>query len=178
MPDYTIRPTEPADIPAITAIYADAVAFGLASFELIPPDESEMHRRFDALMESGHPYLVCEEADTAKLLGYAYAGPHRARPGYRWAVENAVYIAPDAQRRGIGKALLAALIEEATRRSYRQMIAVIGDSANIASIALHENLGFSMVGTLKNVGRKFDRWLDTVLMQRPLGGGGDTPPVD
>lgn len=176
MPDISIRPATPSDIPAITAIYAHAVIHGSASFELTAPNEPEMRRRFDALMDSGHPYLVCEDAGTAKLLGYAYAGAHRPRPAYRWAVESSIYIAPESQGTGIGKALLTALLEEAEQCGFRQMVAVVGDSTHTASIRLHEALGFEMVGTLKNVGRKFDRWLDVVLLQRALGPGSDTPP--
>ncbi len=169
-----IRPAVAADIPAITAIYDHAVRFGTASFELTPPDEREMRRRFDALMASGHPYLVHEDAGT--VLGYAYAGPHRPRPAYRWAVESSIYIAPDSHGQGIGKALLSALVDEATARGFRQMIGVVGDSTHAASIRLHEAVGFKVIGTVKNVGRKFDRWLDIVLLQRALGDGAATPP--
>lgn len=175
MSDPTIRPVREDDIPAITAIYADAVNVGTASFELVAPDEDEMRRRCRTLIDGGYPYLVCvDEGD--RVLGYAYAGAYRPRPAYRGTVENSVYVAADARRRGVGRLLLAALIEEATARDFRQMVAVIGDSAHVASIELHRALGFEMVGTLKNVGRKFDRWLDTVLMQRALGDGAETPP--
>ncbi|PTW59092.1 phosphinothricin acetyltransferase [Breoghania corrubedonensis] len=178
MPDLTIRAACGDDIPAITAIYDEAVRTGTASFELVPPNETEMHRRFETLVEGGYPYLVCHgEIDgAARLLGYAYAGAYRPRPAYRTTVENSVYVAAEARRMGVGRQLLTRLIEEATARDFRQMVAVIGDSANVASIELHRSLGFSMVGTLKNVGRKFDRWLDTVDMQRPLGEGAQTSP--
>ncbi|AXS42089.1 GNAT family N-acetyltransferase [Breoghania sp. L-A4] len=171
---HSIRPAAPADIPAITAIYAHAVTHGTASFELTPPNETEMRRRFDALMASHHPYLVFE--DDGVVLGYAYAGPHRPRPAYRWAVESSIYIAPERQGMGIGKALLAALVDEATVRGFRQMIGVVGDSTHAASIRLHEAAGFEVIGTVKNVGRKFDRWLDIVMLQRALGDGAKTPP--
>jgi phosphinothricin acetyltransferase len=133
-----------------------------------------MARRREALIAGGFPYLVAEEAD--EVLGYAYAGPYRARPAYRFTVEDSVYIAADAQRRGLGRLLLERLIVEGEARGYRQMIAVIGDSAQHASIALHAALGFRLIGTLQAVGFKFGRWLDTVLMQRPLGPGAETNP--
>jgi L-amino acid N-acyltransferase YncA len=174
MTAITIRPAAPADIPAITRIYADAVNHGTASFELEPPSEAEMARRMQALLTGSHPYLVAIENDT--VLGYAYAGPYRARPAYRGTVEDSVYIDPQVQRRGIGRRLLDALIKEAEARNFRQMIAVIGDSAQVVSIRLHEAAGFRHIGTLQSVGFKFDRWLDTVLMQRALGPGDMTAP--
>ena len=174
MSSRSVRPATPADIPAITRIYADAVRHGTASFELDPPDEAEMARRQRALLDAGYPYLVAE-AD-GSVLGYAYAGPYRARPAYRFSVENSVYVAPQAHRRGTGRALLARLITESEARGYRLMIAVIGDSAQVASIALHRALGFKLVGAFEGVGYKFDRWLDTVLMQRALGPGTSAPP--
>jgi len=169
-----IRPVRPADIAAITRIYVHAVQHGTASFELDPPDANEMARRLDALNVGGFPYLVAEVEN--EILGYAYAGPYRARPAYRFTVEDSVYIAPDAQRQGLGRALLDRLIVESEARGYRQMIAVIGDSAQHASIALHAALGFRMIGTFEAVGWKFGRWLDTVLMQRPLGQGAASEP--
>ena len=165
----SIRPATPADIPAITRIYAHAVDHGTASFELAPPDESDMARRMRELLAGDFPYLAAE-ADGA-IVGYAYAAAYRARPAYRFTVEDSVYVAPDALGRGVGRVLLTALIEAAGGRGYRQMIAVIGDSENTASVALHAALGFAHIGTLPNVGYKFGRWLDTVLMQRPLGFG-------
>jgi L-amino acid N-acyltransferase YncA len=170
----SIRPADPHDIPAITAIYDTAVRHGTASFELDPPDEKEMCRRYEALRAAGYPYLVAEIAGA--IAGYAYAGPYRERPAYRWSIENSVYVAEQSQRRGVGRALLEALIAEAQQGGFRQMIAVIGDSANTASIELHRLAGFRLVGTFDNVGFKFGRWLDTVLMQRPLGHGASTPP--
>jgi phosphinothricin acetyltransferase len=169
----TLRGCEADDIPAITAIYRHAVLTGRASFEIDPPDEGEMRRRREALLAGGHPYLVAER--NREIVGYAYAGIYRARPAYRSTVENSVYVREDMQGRGIGRALLAALIEEASSRDFRQMIAVIGDSANRASIALHERLAFSLVGVLRSVGRKHGCWLDTVLMQRSLGVGDMAP---
>jgi L-amino acid N-acyltransferase YncA len=166
MSDIVIRAAEPADVAAITRIYAHAVRFGTASFEIEPPDEAEMARRQRALLDGGFPYLVAE-SDGA-VLGYAYAGPYRPRPAYRFSVENSVYVAPDAHRRGIGRALLDRLIAEAQARGFRQMIAVIGDSDQAASIALHHAAGFRLVGTIAAVGFKHGRWLDSVLMQLEL----------
>lgn len=170
-----IRPARPADIAAITRIYAHAVRHGTASFELNPPEETEMARRQDALIAGGFPYLVAEAG--GDVLGYAYAGPYRARPGYRFTVEDSVYVAPHAQRRGLGRLLLDRLIVESEARGYRQMVAVIGDSAQQASVALHVAAGFRLVGTLEAVGFKFGRWLDSVLMQRPLGNAAPAEPL-
>jgi L-amino acid N-acyltransferase YncA len=172
----SIRPATKADIPAITRIYAHAVETGTASFELTPPNETEMAQRMAELLDNGYPYLAAE-AD-GELAGYAYAGPYRARPAYRLTVENSVYVAPHSHRRGIGRALLKALIKESEARGFRQMIAVIGDSEQTASIALHAAAGFYVVGTLPHVGFKHGRWLDSVLMQRPLGAGSTAPPAD
>ncbi|MCC6889819.1 MAG: N-acetyltransferase [Hyphomicrobiales bacterium] len=169
-----IRPAEPPDIAAITRIYAHAVQHGTASFELQPPSESEMHRRYAALREGRFPFLVAEIEDT--VAGYAYAGPYRARPAYRFTVEDSIYVDPPSQRRGVGRALLERLIKEAEGEGFRQMIAVIGDSGQTASIDLHATLGFRMVGTLEAVGYKFGRWLDSVLMQKTLGKGATTIP--
>ncbi len=169
-----IRPATTADIPSITRIYAHAVNSGTASFELTAPDEAEMTRRMEALIDNDFPYLTAE-IDGA-VAGYAYAGAYRARPAYRFTVEDSVYIAPRLQGRGVGRALLAALVETAAERGFRQMIAVIGDSEQAASIALHAAAGFAYVGTFPNVGFKFGRWLDTVLMQRALGNGSRASP--
>jgi L-amino acid N-acyltransferase YncA len=169
-----IRAATAADITAITAIYDHAVRHGTASFELDPPDAVEMARRRQTLVDAGFPYLVAEADGT--VAGYAYAGAYRPRPAYRWSVEDSVYVAPALQRRGIGRTLLTALITAAEERGFRQMIAVIGDSAQTASIELHRAAGFHLVGTVENVGHKFGRWLDTVLMQRPLGPGASAPP--
>lgn len=169
-----IRPATPTDIHAITAIYSHAVRLGTASFEIEPPDESEMARRQTTLLTGGYPYIVAE--NDGDLAGYAYAGPYRTRPAYRWSVEDSVYVNPNAHRRGVGRALLERLIVESEQRGFRQMIAVIGDSAQISSIGLHRALGFRMIGAIENVGYKFDRWLDTVLMQRDLGPGATAKP--
>jgi L-amino acid N-acyltransferase YncA len=174
MTDIPIRPAGLRDIAAITRIYDHAVRHGTASFEIEPPDEHEMVQRYEALRDGRYPYLVAELGGT--IAGYAYAGPYRARPAYDWSVENSIYIAPQSQRRGIGRALLEQLIVAAQERGFRQMIAIIGDSANAASIELHRAAGFRMVGTFDNVGFKFGRWLDSVLMQRPLGHGAQTMP--
>jgi L-amino acid N-acyltransferase YncA len=170
----TIRPATEADIPAITRIYAHSVRTGTATFELEPPDEAEMARRMHALTDGGYPYIVAE-IDGA-IAGYAYAGSYRPRPAYRFSVEDSIYVDPAAQRRGVGRALLQHLIEECDRRGFRQMIAVIGDSAQTPSIELHRDAGFRMIGNIENVGYKFDRWLDSILMQRPLGPGATTKP--
>jgi phosphinothricin acetyltransferase len=174
MTPVSIRPATPSDIPAITRIYDLAVARGTASFELEAPDEAEMARRMRALLDGGFPYLAAE-IDGA-FVGYAYAGHYRTRPAYRFSVEDSIYIAQEAQRRGVGRALLDRLIVESESRGFRQMIAVIGDSAQTASIELHRAAGFRMIGTIENVGYKFDRWLDSVLMQRALGPGATTKP--
>ncbi len=174
MTSFAIRPVDPGDIKAITGIYAHAVTYGTASFELDPPDETEMTRRMQALLDGRYPYLV-SESDGA-VVGYAYAGPYRARPAYRYSVEDSVYIDPAAHGRGIGRALLDRLIVESEKRGFRQMVAVIGDSAQTPSIELHRAAGFRLIGTIENVGYKFDRWLDSVLMQRRLGPGATTKP--
>jgi L-amino acid N-acyltransferase YncA len=174
MQKVTIRPVLPGDIGAITRIYADAVRDGTASFEIEPPDEAEMLRRQTALLNNGYPYFTVEIESV--VAGYAYAGPYRTRPAYKWSVEDSVYVAPDMHRKGIGALLLRALVAASAQRGYRQMIAVIGDSAQIGSIALHERAGFSHIGTLRSVGFKHGKWLDTVLMQRALGEGDTTTP--
>ena len=174
MTEIAVRPATPADIPAVTRIYAHAVLHGTATFELDPPDEAEMTRRMQALLDGSFPYIVAENGGA--LAGYAYAGPYRARPAYRFTVEDSIYVDPGTHRRGLGRALLARLIDESERRGYRQMIAVIGDSANAPSIEVHRALGFRMVGNFENVGFKFGRWLDSVLMQRELGPGAKTTP--
>ncbi|MFG1398102.1 GNAT family N-acetyltransferase [Roseixanthobacter pseudopolyaromaticivorans] len=163
-----VRLATHSDLPAITAIYDAAVCTGTASFELEPPDLAEMTRRFEALVAGGYPYFTALDAD-GTVLGYAYAGAFRPRVAYRWTVENSVYVSELAQKRGIGRALMNMLIAESEARGFRQMVAVIGDSANSGSIALHRACGFEDIGVLRNTGLKFGRWLDTVLMQRPLG---------
>jgi len=170
----TVRPSEDADLPAIAAVYAHAVLHGTASFETQPPDVAEMARRRAALLAGGYPYLVAQGRDG--LAGYAYAGPYRTRPAYRWCVEDSVYVAPGRQGSGVGRALLTALVEACEARDFRQMVAVIGDSASAGSIRLHESLGFARVGVFRAIGHKHGRWLDTVLMQRALGAGDGAPP--
>jgi L-amino acid N-acyltransferase YncA len=175
MSPLEIRPAIAADLPSITEIYADAVRVGTATFELVPPDLAEMTRRFQALTDGGFPSLVATLQ--GQVAGYAYAGPYRPRPAYRFTVENSVYLRPAIHRRGIGYQLLLRLITECETRGFRQMIAVIGDSANAASIGVHARCGFQMIGTHPNVGLKFGRWLDTVMMQRELGEGAGTVPA-
>ena len=169
-----IRPATSADIKDITAIYAHAVECGTASFEVEPPSIAEMTKRQKALLDGGFPYLVADADGT--VAGYAYAGPYRPRIAYRHTVEDSVYVNPTLTRHGVGRLLLTALIAEAETCGFRQMVAVIGDSQQTASIALHRSLGFSPVGTLMNIGFKHGRWLDSVLMQRPLGIGANAPP--
>lgn len=174
MQKIIIRPATPADIAAITRIYAEAVVNGTASFEIEPPHEAEMTRRQAALLNNGYPYLTAEIEGL--VAGYAYAGPYRSRPAYKWSVEDSIYVAPQMHRKGIGGLLLRRLVAESEQRGFRQMIAVIGDSAQIGSIAVHERAGFSHIGTLRSVGFKHGKWLDTVLMQRALGKGDTTTP--
>jgi phosphinothricin acetyltransferase len=152
------------------------VRYGTATFELAAPDLAEMTRRFRALIDGGFPYLVA--AVDGGVIGYAYAGPYRPRPAYRFTVENSIYLKPTIHRRGIGLQLMQHLLRECEARGYRQMIAVIGDSANAGSIGVHARCGFQMIGTHPNVGLKFGRWLDTVMMQLSLGEGASTLPAD
>jgi L-amino acid N-acyltransferase YncA len=167
-----IRPAREADIAAVTGIYAYHVLHGLATFEVEPPSLAEMTRRYQSLIGKGYPYFVATLNDVVR--GYAYAGSYRDRPGYRHTVENSVYVEHTHVGRGIGRPLLDAVIHQSEQLGYRQMLAVIGDSANIASIRLHEQCGFTLTGTFRAVGHKHGRWVDTVLMQRALGLG-DAP---
>jgi L-amino acid N-acyltransferase YncA len=169
-----VRPATLADLPAITAIYRHHVLHGLASFEVDPPDTAEIVRRYGAIRDLGLPYFVAES--DGRIAGYAYAAVYRARPAYRYTVEDSVYVDHKFAGRGIGSALMLALIDGCAAAGRRQIIAVIGDSANHASIKLHEKFGFQHVGLLPAVGYKFDRWVDSVLMQREVGGGQRTPP--
>jgi L-amino acid N-acyltransferase YncA len=169
-----VRPCRAADLDQVREIYAIEVRGGTASFELEPPDLTEMVRRFERVRAAGLPYLAAEVE--RRLAGYAYAGPYRERPAYRHTVEDSVYVASWARRRGVARALLEALIAEATAAGRRQMVAIIGDSAHVGSIALHQQCGFRVVGTLTDVGFKFGGWLDTVIMQRSLGDGATTSP--
>lgn len=172
----SIRPAATADIPAIAAIYTHAVLHGTASWELEPPGEAEMQRRYEAILAGGYPYLVAEREGA--ILGYAYAGAYRPRPAYHATVENSIYLAPTAQGLGIGSLLLDALMQACTERGFRQMIAVIGDGtgASIGSRRLHERAGFRLIGVAEKVGFKHGHWLDQMLMQKELGEGGRTPP--
>lgn len=165
-----IRPAVEADIAEITAIYASSVREGTGSFEITPPDEAEMTRRFAALSAQDYPFLVCEAELGRKrqILGYAYAGPYNTREGFRYVVEDSIYIRSAAQGKGVGKLLLKALMEAAKARGFIKMIAVIGDSHNASSVRLHESMGFRHCGTLPEIGHKFDRWLDVVFMLREL----------
>lgn len=171
----TIRHALPDDLDQITDIYSDAVINGTASYELEPPTRAEMGARFESLMEGGYPYLVAERE--GRILGYAYAGPFRARPAYRFIVEDSIYIAPEAKGAGLGKALMEALIAESIKLGFRQMVAVIGDGhADSASVRLHERLGFQHTGRMEGSGYKHGRWLDTVFMQMAMNGGASLPP--
>ena len=168
-----VRDADAADFAAITAIYAEHVRHGLASFEETPPPLEEMLERWRAITARGLPYLVAHAG--GEILGYSYASPYRARSAYRHSLENSVYVSAGGGGRGVGTRLLAELIRRCEAGPWRQMIAVIGDSANASSIALHRKLGFRMVGTLQGVGFKHGRWVDTVLMQRALGAGDEAP---
>ena len=174
-----IRDVRVQDLPYAQAIYAHHVLNGLASFEEAPPDLAEMRRRYETTVAAGYPCIAAESGAPGagpSFAGYAYVGPYRPRPAYRYSVENSVYIAPESIGQGVGRALLTELIARCTALGYRQMIAVIGDSDNFASIGLHQSLGFSRTGQLQSVGFKFGRWVDSVIMQRPLGpGDGDVP---
>jgi L-amino acid N-acyltransferase YncA len=171
-----VRPSREDDIPAITRIYAHHVLHGLASFEEIPPDEAELARRRQEVLRHGLPYLAAEQA--GEIVGYCYAAPYRARSAYRFTIEDSVYVAPGEVGQGIGRALLSRLIGLCEQGPWRQMIAVIGDSENYASIGLHKAEGFHMIGTHPAVGFKFGRWVDSVLMQRELGEGASTLAVE
>ncbi len=176
MASLDIRPAEEADLPFVTEIYDHAVRYGTATFELESPDLAEMTRRFRALMDGGYPYFVA--VLDGRVVGYAYAGAYRPRPAYRFTVENSIYLQPAIHRLGVGLQLLQQLIIECEARGYRQMIAVIGDSANAGSVGVHTKTGFKLIGTHPSVGFKFGRWLDTVMMQRVLGEGAATVPSD
>lgn len=171
-----VRAARPADLAAVRDIYAHHVNHGLASFELEAPDLETIVERYEAVSARGLPYLVAEL--DGRVSGFATAGPYRPRPAYRHTVEDTVYVAPGCERRGLGRALLSALIDHCTALGYRRMVAVIGDSANLSSIRLHEKLGFVRAGRIPSVGFKFDRWVDSVILQRPLGEGDRTLPDD
>ncbi len=169
-----IREARDEDMGAIQVIYAHHVLTGLGSFEEVPPSVEEMARRRAEIVSHGLPYLVAE-AD-GHIIGYAYAGKFRTRSAYRYSVEDSIYVSADAQRRGIGRKLLDELIERCTKQGYRQMVAVIGDTANYGSIGVHQAAGFVEVARMPAIGFKFARWVDSVMMQRPLGPGQSTLP--
>jgi L-amino acid N-acyltransferase YncA len=169
-----IRPSRDADIAAITAIYGYHVLHGLASFEEVPPASEELVRRRREILDRGLPYLVAER--DGRVVGYCYAGPFRTRSAYRYSLEDSIYIDAAETGRGIGRVLLTQLLELSTGLGYRQMIAVIGGSETLPSINLHKALGFTHIGVISGIGFKFGRWVDSVLMQRPLGPGLTTLP--
>jgi len=169
-----LRPAARDDLPAIQSIYAHHVLNGLASFEEVPPTVEEVGRRYDEVRGRGLPWLVAEL--DGKVAGYGYCSLYRSRSAYRYSLEDSVYVRPDMQGKGLGGRILTELIARCEGLGYRQIIAVIGDSANAASISLHARLGFLRVGTLRSSGFKFGRWVDSVLMQRPLGPGDASRP--
>ncbi len=174
MSELIVRASTEADVARCAAIYGHHVLYGTASFELEPPGIEEMRKRRAAVLDLGLPHLVAER--DGQVMGYAYASNWRPRPAYRFSVEESIYIDKDAVGQGVGKVLLPVLIDQCTRLGKRQMVAVIGDSAQTPSIRLHAACGFEMVGTLQSIGFKFGRWLDSVLMQRELGAGDGTLP--
>ena len=169
-----VRDANEGDMDAVQAIYAHHVLHGLATFEEVPPGAAEMRGRREAVRALSLPYLVAE-AD-GRILGYAYASTYRPRPAYRYTIEDSVYVAQGHGGRGIGRALLGELIARCEAGPWRQMLAVIGDSDNRGSIALHRQFGFETAGTLRSVGFKLGRWVDSILMQRPLGPGDQSRP--
>ncbi len=171
-----LRPSQAADIPAITALYAHHVLHGTGTFELEPPDEADMARRHADVTGKGLPWMVAQDA--SGVIGYAYANHFRPRRAYRFCLEDSIYLAPAAQGRGVGRLLLAELMARCEALGARQMLAVIGDAANAGSIGVHRSLGFEHTGVLKASGWKFGRWLDVILMQKALGTGAATDPVD
>ena len=170
-----IRPSQPKDIPAITAIYAHHVLTGTGTFETDPPSESDMSNRRADVLSKGLPYLVA--VDGEKVLGFAYCNWFKPRPAFRFSAEDSIYLASDALGKGLGRALLTELMLQAEKAGVRKLIAVIGDSANTGSIGVHRSVGFSNTGILKSCGWKFEKWLDVVLMDKALGLGGSTQPL-
>ena len=175
-PALLIRPSTPADLPAIAAIYAHDVLHGTGTFEIDAPDLAEMARRRDDVLGNGLPWLVAQAH--GQVLGYAYANHFRPRRAYRFCLENSIYLAPGARGQGVGRLLLTELVSRCEAAGARQMLAVIGDAANAGSIGVHAALGFEHTGVLKAAGWKFGRWLDVVLMQRALGSGASQPVND
>ena len=174
-PSLLIRPSTPTDLPAITAIYAWNVLNGTGTFELEAPDAAEMTRRRDDVLSKGLPWLVAQR--DGAVLGYAYANHFRPRRAYRFCLEDSVYLAADARGQGLGRLLLAELMARCEAAGARQMLAVIGDSANLGSIGVHRTLGFEHVGVMRAAGWKFERWLDVVIMQKSLGSGASDAPL-
>ena len=172
--DWILRDAVAADMAAVTAIYAQDVTEGTGTFELDPPDLGEMIRRHANVLALGMPWIVAEAGE--KVIGYAYVGPFRLRPAYRYTVEDSIYLDTAWRGKGVGRALLGELIARCETLGVRQMLGVIGDSANQGSVALHRACGFEMVGTMASVGWKFDAWRDVVIMQRALADGDTTPP--
>lgn len=173
--EFSVRDVTTDDVDDVTAVYAHHVRHGTGTFELDAPTTEQMSGRIDDVVMSGLPFLVA--TGDSGVLGFAYAGPYRTRPAYRHTVEDSIYLAAEATGRGVGTALLETLLARCEAWGARQMVAVIGDSANVASVRLHEKCGFALVGTLRSVGWKHDRWLDTVVMQRALGAGATLPPA-
>jgi L-amino acid N-acyltransferase YncA len=174
---WSVRDSSDADLDDITRIYGHWVEHGLASFELIPPSPAAMAQRRSSILADEFPYLVAVDS-AGGLLGFGYASWYRTRPAYRFACEDSVYVSPTALRRSVGRRLLDELVCRCTAMEFRLMVAVIGDSSNAASIELHRRAGFEMAGTLPSIGWKHGRWVDTVLMTRPLGAGNHGPPVE
>jgi L-amino acid N-acyltransferase YncA len=170
----TIRPSRDQDLPAITAIYAHHVLNGTGTFETVPPSAEDMAARRADVLGKELPYLVAEE--DGRILGFAYCNWFKPRPAYRYSAEDSIYMADGERGRGAGKQLLTALAQEAETAGVRKLIAVIGDSANLGSVRVHEAVGFTPVGVLKSCGWKFGKWLDVVLMEKPLGLGDTTSP--
>ena len=168
-----IRSSRDEDITAITAIYRHHVLTGTGTFEIDPPSEADMSARRADVLAKGLPYLVVEDA--GQVLGFAYCNWFKPRPAYRFSAEDSIYMAVDATHKGLGKALLTELCAQAERAGVRKLLAVIGDSANTGSIGVHRSVGFTPVGTITSCGWKFDRWLDVVMMEKPIGAGNSTP---
>jgi len=169
-----VRPAREADAATLAAIYGDAVLHGFGTFEEEPPSAADMDARRRAVQDRGLPYLVAEQA--GQVLGFAYAGPFRPRAAYRYTLEDSVYVSPDAKGQGVGRTMLEAVIAACEALGVRQLMAVIGDSGNSGSIALHRALGFEQTGVGRSVGFKHGRWVDIVHMQKPLNGGDTLPP--
>jgi phosphinothricin acetyltransferase len=173
-----LRPAEARDAPALAAIYGHHVLHGFGTFETVPPDAAWMAAKLADIRSHGLPFHVAEDPSRSggRVLGYAYAGPFRPRPGYRFTVEDSVYVAPDAVGRGVGRAVLSAVLADCEAVGVRQVVAVIGDSQNTASIGLHRALGFADAGVGRSFGFKLGRWVDIVWMQKALNGGDSTLP--